>query len=177
MHSESNLSVSEVPLVHPADADLDLEVLKGIPKGFVIDSEEKANWLVRKVGEARKYSEHVKEWADRELRRAAREEQMLMFLFGRQIESWTRDEIDKLRGRRKSLNLPAGSVGFRSTPPRIVVDDETQVLLWAKRFLPTAVIVVEKLAKSILNDHCGTTGEIPEVGVHVESAGEKFYIK
>lgn len=129
MHTESNLSVSEVPLVHPADADVDLEVLKSIPKDFFIDSEEKANWLIRKIGDARKYAEHVKDWADRELRRAAREEQTLMFLFGRQIEMWTKDEIAKLKGRRKSLNLPAGCVGFRSSPTRLVVDDEASVLI------------------------------------------------
>ena len=42
-----------------------------------------------------------------------REEKTLMFLFGRQIEDWAKAEIEKLRGRRKSINLPGGTVGFR----------------------------------------------------------------
>ena len=39
----------------PGDADVDLEVLKSVPKAFAIDCEEHANWLVRKIVAARQY--------------------------------------------------------------------------------------------------------------------------
>src|SRR4051812_10376686 len=94
-------------------AEQDSEILSTIPKEFRIDCEDHANWLIRKISDARQYAARVKEWAEQELRRAQREEQTLLFLFGRQIESWTECEIAKLKGRRKSLALPAGIVGFR----------------------------------------------------------------
>src|SRR4051794_29700288 len=79
-----------------SDADVDLEVLKTVPKQFRIDDEQSANWLVRKVIAAREYGERVKAWAEQERRRAEREERTLMFLFGRQIEVWAKCEIEKL---------------------------------------------------------------------------------
>src|SRR5215210_14168 len=85
-----------LPPAGPGDAEVDLEVLRTIPKAFAIDSGSAANWLVRKIISARLYCQRVKEWAEQEQRRAAREEETLMFLFGRQIEGWAKAEIEKL---------------------------------------------------------------------------------
>lgn len=164
-------------VVHPGDAEVDIEVLKSVPKEFCIDSEERANWLVRKIIAARDYAVRVKTWSEQEQRRAAREEQTLMFLFGRQIEAWAKYEIDKLKGRRKSMNLPAGAVGFRSVSARLVVDDEAAVLAWARFHLPDAVIVTEKLSKSVINEHAEKLGLIPDEGVHIEPVSERFFIR
>lgn len=165
------------PIGHVSDGNTDLEVLKSVPKQFEIVDEKSANWLIRRIMNSRSYATRVKEWAEGELRRAAREEHTLLFLFGRQIENWTKEEIAKMKGKRKSLNLPAGCVGFRAQPTRVVVDDESLVLNWAKKSLPSAVVVVEKLSKSVLNEHCEKTGELPEDGIHVEPAAEKFFIR
>jgi hypothetical protein len=124
----------------PGDAEMDVEVLRSVPKEFAIDCEAHANWLVRKIVSARAYAERVKEWCEQELRRAAREEQTLMFLFSRQAEAWARGEIEKLNGRRKSLSLPAGVLGFRTVNPSLQVDDEQVVLIWAKANCPEAVV-------------------------------------
>lgn len=171
------LSVAALAVVHPGDPEVDIEVLKSVPKDFCIDSEERANWLIRKIVAARSYSEHVQAWCEQEQRRAAREEQTLLFLFGRQIEMWAKSEIAKLKGKRKSLNLPAGCIGFRSVSPRLIVDDEGAVLRWAKIHLPDAVVITEKLAKSVINEHAEKEGVIPDEGVHLEPASEKFFIR
>jgi hypothetical protein len=44
------------------------------PDTFVVNDAMSANWLLRKIVEARAYAKHVKEWANGELRRAEREE-------------------------------------------------------------------------------------------------------
>lgn len=170
------LSVAALAVVHPGDSEVDIEVLKSVPKEFCIDSEERANWLVKKIIAARDYSERVKSWCEQEQRRAAREEQTLLFLFGRQIEAWAKSEIAKLR-KRKTLSLPAGAVGFRSVGPRLVIDDEAVVLSWAKANLPDAVVVTEKLSKAVINEHAEKVGVIPDEGVHLEPASEKFFIR
>ncbi len=159
------------------DAEHDIEILRGIPKEFRIDCEEHANWLIRKVLAARAYASRVKEFAEQELRRAGREEQTLMFLFGRQIEGWAQSEIAKLNGRRKSLVLPAGTVGFRKVSAKLVIDDEKVVLAWAKQNCPTAIVVVEKLAKSVIDDAMAASGIVPDDGAHVEPETEKFFVR
>lgn len=167
---------SNLPAVtNPVDADVDIEVLKVVPTQFEIVDAKTANWLVRKVIEARQYAQRVKEWAELEQRRAEREEQTLLFLFGRQLQGWVRAEIAS--GRKKSVGLPAGTVGFRKVNASLHVDDESAVLLWCKKNCPTAVVRVEKLSRSVLSDHFKATGEIPDDGAHVEPERESFSIK
>jgi hypothetical protein len=166
-----------LPPAAPGDADVDIEILKTVPKQFAIVDEDTANWLVRKINSARAYAASVKDFAERELRRAAREEQTLFFLFGRQIEAWARHEIEKLNGRRKSVSLPGGCIGFRKLAAKLVIDDEKVVLSWAKQNCPNAVVVTERLSKSALDDLVETTGVIPDGGAHVEPESERFYIK
>jgi hypothetical protein len=64
-----------LPAVHVTDVETDIETLKTIPKQFAIDNEKSANWLVKRIQQSRAYAQKVKEWAEQELRRAAREEQ------------------------------------------------------------------------------------------------------
>jgi phage host-nuclease inhibitor protein Gam len=167
----------EGDLAPPESTQVDDEVLRLVPAGFVIDDQTSANWLVRKIAEARRYAERVKEWAQREQRRAEREEQTLLFLFGHQIEAWTLDQIAALKGRRKSVNLPAGVVGFRKAQPTLRVDDEMAVIRWAKVSCPSAIVVVEKLSRTNLHDYFHKTGELPNAGAHVEQGGERFFIR
>jgi phage host-nuclease inhibitor protein Gam len=165
------------PETYVGDAETDLAILKSIPHQFCIEDEKTANWLVRRVQSARQYAQRVKEWSEHEMRRAEREETTLMFLFGRQIERWTKTEVSKLKGKRKSINLPSGAVGFRTLASRLVIDDETVVLKWAKFHLPSAVVITEKLSKSVVNEHAEKVGEIPDSGVHIEPSSEKFFIR
>src|SRR2546423_389136 len=79
---------------------------------FTVDSAEKANWVVRKIVASRAYRERVKQWAADETARSEKEEERLFYLFGRQLEAWARGEIDQLKGRRKCVHLPAGTIGF-----------------------------------------------------------------
>ena len=84
-----------------------------VDEGFCVRDESSANWVIRKIAECRSYAERVTVWAAAEIRRAEKEEEFFLFRFGGQLERWASEEIRKLKGRRKSLNLPAGAVGFR----------------------------------------------------------------
>src|SRR4051794_28526957 len=70
--SEFPLPMSPAP--DPQDAEVDTEVLRSVPKMFVIEDEKSASWLVRKILAARAYASRVKAWSEAEQRRAAREE-------------------------------------------------------------------------------------------------------
>jgi hypothetical protein len=164
------------PIVRPVDAEVDLDILKAVPKKFMVEDEKSANWLIKRIISARQYAASVKVWAELELRRAEREESTLMFLFGRQIEAWTKSEIERQKGRRKSLCLPGGKVGFRTDQTKLVIDSELAVLEWARLQCPAAIITVEHLSKSIVKEHFEKTGEVPESGAHIQPEQERFFV-
>lgn len=173
----STTALMDVPAIALAsNPEVDIEVLESVPKQFAIIDDRSANWLVKRIVAARDYADRVKQWAEQEQRRAAREEQTLLYLFGRQAEEWAREEIAKTKSKRKSLNLPAGPIGFRRCPARLVVDDEATVLEWARTSCPAAVQTVERLSKSALNTHFGNNGELPPDGARVDPAQEKFFV-
>ena len=144
-------------------------------EGFLVHDESTANWLIRKITECRSYRERVERWAAMEIKRAEREEAFFLTRFGGQLEAWTRRQIAKQRSR-KSLRLPAGTVGFRTEPTRLAVTDEPALLAWCKVRLPSAVQVVERVLKSSIKNHVRSTGEVPS-GAEVAGGEQKFYIK
>jgi hypothetical protein len=158
------------------EAEVEAELQRTIPPQFSVRDAETAAWVVRRVVAAREYKGRVKVWAEAEQRRAAREEERLMFVFGGQLREWAEAEIAKLQGRRKSLALPGGTVGFRAVGPRVVVRDEARVMEWARKCCPAAIVTSERLLKSPISEHVQTTGEVPQ-GVEVTSASEEFFVK
>jgi phage host-nuclease inhibitor protein Gam len=144
---------------------------------FCIDSPERANWLVRRVLEARAYAIRVRSWAEQEQNQSERDEGRMMYLFGRQLQDWATRELASQPGRRKSINLPAGIIGFRQTATQIRIDNQDAVMAWAREILPEAIIVKESLSKAAINGHFAATGEIPDAGITVEPSREKFYIR
>jgi len=142
----------------------------------VVDAKT-ASWVCRKVNEARAYQMRIKAWAERELRRAKQREAFFMARFSRELEEWARRELAKpVHRKRKCIALPGGTLGFRRTTPRLVIQDEAKLILWCKQHLPAAVKVVESVVKTPLNDHVAATGEIGD-GAEVVGACETFYIK
>ncbi len=99
-----------------------------------------------------------------------------MYLFGTQLRRWAEDEIAKLKGRRRSLSLPGGQIGFRSVPARITFTDEATVMRWARQHCPTAIAVAERLRKTPIHQHIQDTGELPE-GVTLVGQREDFFVR
>ena len=163
MHDDINVvqQIADAPAVTP----------------FEIDSAQRANWLLRKLLESRAYGAKARAFAEREQRRAIRDEQWLMHLFGRQLEAWVANEIAARGGRVRSVSLPAGTTGHRRVGPRLVIDDGPVVLAWAKQHMPNAVVTTPRLSKKALTEEMQRTGVIPSEGAHVEAAGERFYIR
>ena len=155
---------------HTKDAALEREF-----EQFSVRDESSANWLVRRVAECRAYRQHVEQWAALEIKRAEREEAFFITRFGAQLESWARRQIAKQHGR-KSVKLPAGTVGFRTEPARLSVTDEPALLAWCKTNLREAIQTVQRVLRSSVREHIDSTGELP-AGTEITGKGEKFYIK
>ncbi len=146
-----------------------------VPEAFAVRDAESANWVVRKIGESRLYAMRVKAWAATELRRAERQEQFYLGRYGKQIEDWARRQIERQHDRRKSVSLPAGTIGFRTERMRLAVVDEKRLLAWAKSHLPAAVQTVDTIQKTTLNEHLKLTGECPD-GAEIVGGIERFAI-
>jgi hypothetical protein len=98
-----------------------------VPESFQVDSAKTANWLVRKILEFRRYQQKVRAWADAEIHKAEQEENHLVQRFGGALEVWLRRALEEHDGRRRSISLPAGCVGLRVEPTRLVVSDENSL--------------------------------------------------
>ena len=159
------------------DATVETPEEYDVPAQFQVNSDEAANWVVKKIIGARAYAKHCDEWCEREKARARREEEFFLWRYGQQLREWLAIKIREQGGRRKSVCLPAGMLGFRHEGPKVVVEDEQSVIVWAKTNNVNVVTVVERLSKSALNEHVKVTGELPDHGVRVEPERDAFYIR
>jgi hypothetical protein len=160
--------------IEPITTEVEAEPPPVVPQQFEVKDPSSANWVVRRVVAARQYAAHIKAWSAAELKRAEREEQFFLLHFGPQLEAWLKPQLHQLR--RKSLALPAGTIGFRNTPPKLLIIDETQLIGWCRRHLPEAIQVKTTLLTSLLKQHLERTGECPQ-GIELADAESRFYIK
>jgi hypothetical protein len=157
------------------DADAS-ELAAMVPPRFTVRDEKSADWLVRKLVEAEAHIRRVKEQAEREIRRTEREREFLLYHFGNDLEKWAQKQLAKSKGRRKSLLLLSGTVGFRTIAAKLVVENDTAVLAWAKKHCRTAVVVTERVSKAAIDEHFEANGDLPD-GARLEPAHERFYVK
>jgi hypothetical protein len=161
-------SITTTAIAAPISADSDP------PQAFEVIDAASANWVVRKITEARTYAKHVKAWAEDEVIRAQREEEFFLFRYGQQLERWARSQIKS--SRRKSIKLPAGTLGFRTEPMKLDVRDELRLIGWCRKTLPAALRIETHVLKQIVKDHFTSTGECPD-GAEIVSGQERFYLK
>jgi hypothetical protein len=147
-----------------------------VEPGFRVTNEAAASWVVRHVVAARDRAERAKAWAAREVAQAERDEAFFMARFGGELEDWLRSVLDT---KRKSIDLPAGRVGVRTSPARLVVTDEEKALAWARSHQPSAVVAVpasEHLSRQDLILKFKQTGEIPD-GADLQPVSASLYIR
>lgn len=148
-----------------------------VTPAFAVTDEASANWVVRKIIECRVYAQRCKEWCERECARANHDEQFFLMRFGSQLRDFLGAQLVTNGNRRRSIGLPAGTIGFRKEASRLVIDDDDAVLTWAKSQHPEQLVITEKLSKSALDDYVKNTGEIPDRGVHIQPEQDRFYVK
>lgn len=151
------------------------ELAAQVPKAFAVVDDASANWVVRRILDARAYALKVANWADAEQPRARRDEAFFLKRFGPELEAWLTQELAARKSRQKSINLPAGRVGRRTVREKLIFEDEYETMKWAKRHLPEAIKYSESLRKSTINDLFFGTGELPP-GVEVQPAHESLVI-
>lgn len=180
MNTNQTIEPRHVAIVRAAETSrielAEAEPIAPVPANFAVVDVKSANWVMRRIMEARAYAEAVQEWADAETARAKREEQFFLLHFGNGLQAVLEEEIEKQKGRRKSVKLPAGTMGYRAEPQRVRVDDEAAAIEWARQHCPDAVRVTERISRTAINEHHAASGEVPN-GCAMQPAGERFYIR
>lgn len=159
-----------------SDSEVADAVAAEVEESFHVRDEGSANWVLRRVTECRAYRERVARWAQAETLRAERQEAFLMHRFAAELEAWAREQIGKQHGRRRSIALPAGVLGFRQEPTKLLVVDERALVGWCRAHLPAAIKVTESLLKSEIQLHIKSTGECP-AGAEIAGGAERFYVR
>ena len=90
---------------------------------FVIDTEDKVNWYLRKLANIEAERARVKAQAAAIIARLDTDEAGLKYRFENQVIEWTRQQIDGTR--RKSHPTLQGTLCFRSQGPRLAFGDLT----------------------------------------------------
>lgn len=99
---------------------------------FRIDSEEKANWLLRKIANLEAEESRVKAQADSILRSLKSDREGLMNRFGAELEQWAKAQMEAKGGKTKTIKLLQGNLSFRTVPARLVLADEAAATGHAK---------------------------------------------
>ena len=172
-HRDDSDAADERSTVHEAGHDtFELDV----PPAFAIRDAATANWLVRRVVEAREHAVRAKAWAATKVRRVEREESQLLYLFGQQLQTWVRAELERLRHRRRTVFLPDGQVGYRRNPGRMLVEDEAAALAWAREHCPEAVRVTLSLNKTVLRE-TAERGNVIIPGARTVEPADEFFLR
>jgi len=142
------------------------------PAAFMPDDERGVDWVLGKIADRRARAARIRENAEKMASAEEREAEALEWRFGWVIQAWLKAELDG--GKRKSIRLFHGVIGYRTRPAGVSVTDPAAALEWARFNLPAAV--TEALDKKALAETLLTTGEALPF-VQLLPAEEVFYIR
>ncbi|MDU2063748.1 MAG: host-nuclease inhibitor Gam family protein [Sporomusaceae bacterium] len=92
---------------------------------FVIDTDEKANWAIRKIQDLQKKNQNIDELADTEINKIStwrdkekeNNESSISFF----LEKLRPYAVLHLTGKSKTVSFPAGKISFRSADPKFYI--------------------------------------------------------
>jgi phage host-nuclease inhibitor protein Gam len=144
---------------------------------FCIDSEERAEWLLRKLSTIQAEKARITEQAKKRTAELDADYTRLLGRFSSDLEAWARQEAE--RRRRRSVTLLHGTLAFRTVPASLRVGDPSDALTTAKAVIPTAVQTIEQIDRKAFlefaKQHFATTGELLP-GIERTEARETFGI-
>lgn len=139
---------------------------------FVPDTAEKVDWVLGRIADHRARAVRIRENAELMAKEADRQAADMEWHYGPALQAFLREQVSG--GKKKSLRLFHGVLGYRTKPAGITVGDEGAAIAWAKTYLPDAV--VERLDKKALADTLLADGEVHDFAT-LHPAEEVFYIK
>jgi hypothetical protein len=144
---------------------------------FHIDSEDRANWLLRKLAQNTAEAKRVKAQAEAMIGALKSENDRLLFRFEKELREWAEAELLRRKSRIKTLRTLQGNLAFRTCPKALRIMDAQAATEKAREL--GLIVTVEQLDAAGYRDaaerQLQETGELLP-GVEVEEAKESFKI-
>ena len=150
------------------------------PEPFCIDSDQRAEWLLRKLANLEAERVRVTAQAQAIVKQLTADAEDLHFLYGAQLESYCRAKLAQSGNRRRSVHFLQGTCAFRTVPAGLRISDQAAALHFAQDCGLGVVRHVATLDAAGYRDlaakHLVDTGEtLP--GVETTPARDAFAIK
>ncbi len=142
------------------------------PEAFCPTDAAGVDWVLGKVAAARAEALLIRTNMEAMARACERKAEALEWKYGGAIQTYLQAETEG--GKKKSVRLPHGVIGYRTKPAGVQVTDPAALLAWTKANFPAAV--VEALDKKVLATWLLESGEAAD-GARLSPAEEVFYIK
>lgn len=158
-----------------------IEETPEMPEGFHIDSDDRANWILRKIRQNQEEKEFVLQQAAAIAAALESDTASLMHRFGAELEEYTRGKLAEGGNKRKSFRFLQGTCAFRNQGPVVKVKDTDAAIEWAKQNAPALVLVEtqEKLDGDAFRRQAEQirtqTGELLP-GVEFSEGGDSFSV-
>jgi len=175
---------------------------------FAVSGLSSANWVMKRLAECEADEaevramidaeiESIRQRAERILQPIARKREFFSLVYGPQLEEFAKDRLEGQKTR--SLKLLHGTIGFRKSPDKVVIDDEAAAIA-ALELLAVkdpdvyadAVRLRKEVAKTVVKTIFQVNGMrelytlpadiddpswVPTVAAHLEGGEDKFYTK
>jgi hypothetical protein len=102
---------------------------------FHINSDEAANWLLRKLANIEAEKARVKSQAETMLRQLDGDAEGLRFLYESELQEFVRQKLAASGARRKSVAFLQGTCAFRTAPASVKITDPKAALDYAREHL------------------------------------------
>lgn len=146
---------------------------------FRIDSEDAANWYLRRLANIEAEKSRVQAQAALIVKQLDADAENLRFIYDADLQEWTRAELSRRGNRRKSLALLQGTACFRSVPPSLKISDPAAALAYALSCVPAAVTARPTLDADKYRQAANEALQNGEIlpGVETVPAREAFSVK
>jgi phage host-nuclease inhibitor protein Gam len=122
---------------------------------FVLDSEEKVNWLLRKLANLEAEKQRVTAQYQTMMAALESDERSLRFRFENDLRAFAAKKLAEGGNRRKTVHLLQGSLSFRTLPQALKVQDVTSAIAFARMTgLPCLeMLTEEKFNANVYRQH------------------------
>lgn len=173
--------MKETEILDPESGDDIAAEATAIKERFAIDSDEKAEWYLRKLANLEAEKDRLHAQFGRMLAGVQAEHERLSGRFGAEFEAYCRERIAGRRDKKKYHDFFQGRVSVRSVAARLSIGSMDDALTTARVVCPSAVVVesVERFDKAAFlayaQERFDAEGELLP-GIDRTPAGESFLV-
>ena len=146
-------------------------------------SDSAANAVVKRVLDCRAYRDRVTAWAEHEVRLINAKEDWTIQANTPRLTRYVEEKLRTSLLRKRTVNLPAGRIGFRVSPAKLVVRQQDTVLAECRRLLPAAINLtvsatgaaamrLAEFAATLPGVEVKTSVRVAELRHHFQATGE-----